>query len=389
MRVAVVGSGIVGASCAYTACSLGTEVVLVDAGLPGQATAAGAGIVCPWWSELAGDPVWYEFACAAARYYPELLAELAGLGYADVGYRQVGALILAESPEQQAEARQRFLAQRDEAPEIGAVDALTGAEASRLFLGLSTEHPAVLVGGGWRVDGRQVAAALARAAAEKGAVIRIGHAELARRSGRAVGVTVGGELIEADTVIAAAGAWSSSFLPPGMITVEPQRGQIAHFSVEPADTSGWPVVLPAGHGHYLVAFDDHRVVAGATRETGSGFDYRVTAGGLAQVLREALAMAPGLAQATHLETRVGFRPMSPDGRPVLGPVPGTDGLVVATGLGPTGLTMGPYAGAIAARVALGEPPGTDLSPFSPVRVTAADADRRPPAPPLGKRRQDQ
>jgi len=198
-------------------------------------------------------------------------------------------------------------------------------------------------------------------------VIMTGRAELVRRDGRAAGVTVGGELVEADAVVASAGAWTNAFLPPGAVTVEPQRGQIAHFSVEPADTSGWPVVLPAGKGHYLVAFDDHRVVAGATRETGSGFDYRVTGGGLSQVLAEALAMAPGLATATYLETRVGFRPMSPDGRPVLGPVPGTDGLVVATGLGPTGLTMGPYAGAIAARLALGEQPGVDLAPFSPLR----------------------
>ena len=69
----------------------------------------------------------------------------------------------------------------------------------------------------------------------------------------------------------------------------------------------------------------------------------MTAGGLAQVLGEALAVAPGLAAATHLETRVGFRPMGPDAKPLLGPVPGVGGLVVATGLGPTGLTMGPCA----------------------------------------------
>jgi D-amino-acid dehydrogenase len=79
-------------------------------------------------------------------------------------------------------------------------------------------------------------------------------------------------------------------------------------------------------------------------------------------------VAPGLAAGTYLETRVGFRPVSPDLRPLLGPVPGLDGLVVATGLGATGLTMGPLAGAIAARVALGEPPGADLTPFSPVRT---------------------
>jgi D-amino-acid dehydrogenase len=40
---------------------------------------------------------------------------------------------------------------------------------------------------------------------------------------------------------------------------------------------------------------------------------------------------------------------------------------VATGLGANGLTMGPYAGAIAARLALGLPAGVDLAPFDPLR----------------------
>lgn len=112
-----------------------------------------------------------------------------------------------------------------------------------------------------------------------------------------------------------------------------------------------------------MAFDDSRVVAGATRETGSGFGYRVTPGGLAEVLSEALSVAPGLASGTYLETRVGFRPMGPGGRPLLGPVPGVAGLTVATGLGATGLTMGPYAGELAARAALGLDVPCDLRPF--------------------------
>jgi D-amino-acid dehydrogenase len=373
MRVIVVGSGVVGASCAYTARCLGAEVLLTDAALPGQATAAGAGIVCPWSSSAADDPVWYSFACAAARYYPHLVAELADLGETDLGYRQVGALVLAASPEQQEQVRQQFLARRDGAPEIGEVAALTGAEARALFPPLHPGHAAVLVGGACRVDGRLLAASMTRAAAGQGAVITASRAELACRDGRAVGVMLKGVLVEADAVVAATGAWTTSFLEPAGVTVAvtPQRGQIVHLSVAPADTSRWPVVLPAATSHYLLAFGDSRVVAGATRETGAGFDYRVTPGGLAEVLEQALAVAPGLAAGTYLETRVGFRPMGPDGLPLLGPVPGVDGLVVATGLGPTGLTMGPYAGAIAARVALGEQPGIDLMPVNPLRTASA------------------
>jgi D-amino-acid dehydrogenase len=126
-------------------------------------------------------------------------------------------------------------------------------------------------------------------------------------------------------------------------------------------------VLPGAGGHYMLAFDDSRIVAGATREAGSGFDYRVTPAGLAEILAQALAVAPGLASGAYLETRVGFRPMGPDIRPLLGPVAGLEGLVVATGLGASGLTMGPYAGAVAAQLAMGLPSPVDLEPFDPLR----------------------
>jgi D-amino-acid dehydrogenase len=109
------------------------------------------------------------------------------------------------------------------------------------------------------------------------------------------------------------------------------------------------------------------VVVGATREAGAGFDHRVTVAGQRQVLDAALTLAPGLADATVLETRVGFRPVTPDGFPLLGAVPGLDGLVVATGLGANGLTYGPLTGVLAADLALGEQPPVDLTPFRPDR----------------------
>src|SRR5215471_8095603 len=180
MRLVVVGSGVVGASCAYTASSLGATVVLVDAALPGQATPA-------------DEPVWYDFACASARQYPGLVEELAGLGETDVGYRQVGALVLVDSAQHRSDVRRLLLARRAGAPEVGAVEALTGAEARALFPPLRADQAAVLIGGGSRVDGRRLAGALARAASRRGAVIKTGRAELVFRSGRAAGVALDGE----------------------------------------------------------------------------------------------------------------------------------------------------------------------------------------------------
>ena len=85
------------------------------------------------------------------------------------------------------------------------------------------------------------------------------------------------------------------------------------------------------------------------------------------MFRQALHVAPGLAEGTYLETRIGFRPMGPDIKPLLGPVPELHGLVIATGLGASGLTMGPFAGELAARAALGTEMPMDLAPFDPVR----------------------
>jgi D-amino-acid dehydrogenase len=376
LRLIVVGSGIVGVSCAYAASSLGAEVVLVDAAKPGRATAAGAGIICPWSAQVA-DPAWCALAYAAAREYPALVAGLADLGETDVGYRQVGALALAERSDLE-QIRDTLLARRAAAPEIGEVAELSGADAQRLFPPLRADAAAVYIGGAARVDGRKLAAALASAAVRQGAVVRDGEARLAVGRGRVAGVRIGGELIEGDAVIAATGAWTGPFLQPAglVVPVQAQRGQIMHISLGEVDTSRWPVVLPGASGHYLVAFDDGRIVAGATRETGAGLDYRVTPAGLAEILEQALAVAPGLADGTYLETRVGFRPMGPDIRPLLGPVPGLDGLVVATGLGASGLTMGPLAGSLAAQAALHLPPAIDLEAFAPLPGPLCGMSRR-------------
>ncbi len=375
MRLIVVGSGVVGAACAYTAAGLGAQVTLVDAAEPGQATAAGAGIICPWTAAV-HDRAWYEFGCAAAREYPDLIAQLAEQGEPDVSYRRVGALWLPAGGDDydavMIAAAGRLAARRFGAPEIGEVEILDPGQAAGLFPPLRPDAAAVHIAGAARVDGRRLAAALIRAAVRRGAQVRTGHAVLEYRTGHVNAIQLNGERLPADAVVAATGAWTTSFLAPAGITVrvEPQRGQIVHIAVEPADaapTSRWPVVLPSATGHYLLAFDDSRVVAGATRETGAGFDVRVTPGGLAEVLANALSVAPGLSDGTVLETRVGLRPAGPDHRPLLGPVPGLDGLVVATGLGASGLTLGPLTGRVAAQVALGQPPGFDLTPFNPLR----------------------
>ncbi len=363
MRVVVIGAGILGASAAYHLARDGAETVLVDRAHEGRATAAGAGIICPWATQIE-DEVWYRFYAEAARHYPELVAMLAEDGEAEISYRQVGALVANEDPTV-LDAAERLVRRRGAAhPQAGTVTRLAPEQARKLFPPLNPRFGAVHVAGAARVDGRRIAAALRRAAARRGATERHGEAALVTHGARMRGVRVDDALIEADAVLVTAGAWAKALLAPlGLdLAVAPQRGQITHLRVRETNTRDWPVVLPLST-HYMLAFDDQRVVIGATRETGSGFDYRVTAAGQAEVLTRGLAVAPGLADATLIETRIGFRPAGPGIRPLLGRAPGIDGLVVGNGLGAGGLTMGPLAGRLLADLILGREPEVDLTPF--------------------------
>ncbi|MEV5594629.1 FAD-binding oxidoreductase [Streptomyces sp. NPDC052496] len=368
MRVAVIGSGIVGASTAWHAAGLGADVVLAGRAQPGEATAAGAGIICPW-ASAHGDADWFRAVAEGARYYPGLVAELAEAGERGVGYRAVGALALAADDAELDRIRRRVVERRRDAADTGEVDLLGESEARALFPPLGPGRRAVRIAAGARVDGGRLRDALLRQARLRGVVLRPGRAALLRTGDRVTGIEVDGEHIAADAVVVAAGAWAPELLAPAGVTVRvaPERGQIVHLSLPGADTGHWPVVVPGAGRHYLVPFDGSRIAAGATREPGTGFDHRVTAAGLAELLTEALAVAPGLADATHLETRVGFRPVGPDSRPLLGRVPGAPGLIVADGLGPNGLTAGPWAGRIAALLATGGDPGLDLTAYDPVR----------------------
>ena len=125
------------------------------------------------------------------------------------------------------------------------------------------------------------------------------------------------------------------------------------------------------HDQYIVSWGGGRVVAGATRETGSGYEPRVTAGGVHAVLGEALRVAPGLAVAGIVEVRVGLRPLSADLLPILGPVPAVTGVLLATGHGPAGLSLGPYSARVVVDLLLGRAAGFDLAPFRIDRFSRA------------------
>ena len=116
----------------------------------------------------------------------------------------------------------------------------------------------------------------------------------------------------------------------------------------------------------MVPWADHRVAIGATVED-VGFAPEATAGGIAEIMREALRVMPGLAAATLGEVRVGLRPTSADDSPILGRLPGVENVLVATGHGANGLLLGPITGKVMSDLVQEQDPRIDLAPFSPNR----------------------
>lgn len=363
--VIVIGGGVLGMATAWHLVRDGVRTLLLDRADAGKASDAGAGILSSRFLPDAPDPL-DRLKVAALHYYPEVIERLHADDAGDTGYAVPGALTIAVDDDEVAPFE--ALAARIRAGG-GAHRAIAAAEARALFPPLGEVRGALHSQADGRVDGRLLVTALGCSAAAHGLVLRRDTVErLLVEGGRIQGVAAGGEEIRAGWVVLAAGAWSAALgAPLGIrIPVAPQRGQICHLHMPDADTGAWPVI-GAFRDHYMVSWPGGRVAVGATRETGSGFRPQTTIAGIMAVLGEALRVAPGLHAASLVEVRVGLRPASPDGRPMLGPVPAVAGLLLATGHGPSGLLLGPLSGKLVAGMVTGANDGADLAAFDVAR----------------------
>ena len=367
----VIGGGLLGWSAAYPLVKAGQRVAVIDRADEGHATQAGAGIIAPGMN-VRDSETGYELRKAAISYYSELVAMLTADGEADTGYEQVGALFVARSEEELASLpalAEDMIRRRDGGlGNVGEVTLLDPAQARALFPPLGNIYGAIHASDASRVNGRTLRDALRSVCQRNGCELIVGEAELISAGETLIEVKAGATMVQGADLIIAAGAWSGTLANTlGFdLPIFPQRGQIIHLDMPDAYTGDWPIIV-GYYDQYILTFRPNRVVCGATRESDSGYEVRLTAAGVKSVLDEALAVAPGLGNATIAEIRIGLRPFSPDRLPVLGPAPGYDNIFLCTGHGPSGLQLGPYSGRLVAGLVLGEAPSIDITPFSALR----------------------
>lgn len=351
-KIVIIGGGILGAATAYELSKSGAKVTIIDREDLGQATKAAAGIICPWVSQRRNKR-WYLLAKEGAKYYPQLMEELRLLEEEATGYQKVGALCLHSDQLKLKAMEERTLLRKQEAPEIGDVSILSPKEAKQLFPPLAEGYAALHVSGAARVNGWELRNALLRASQKLGTEFIQDDCSLMWEGNQILGVSTNTKKIAADETIIAGGVWVNQLLKslPISFPVSSQRGQIIHLQLPNVICKDWPVIMPP-HDQYILSLSDNRLVIGATHENEVGNDYRVTLNGIKEIIDKALIFAPGLSESTFLEAKIGFRPFTADFLPVFGRVTNVKGLIIANGLGASGLTMGPFIGQQLAKLIL-------------------------------------
>jgi glycine oxidase len=362
----VVGGGVIGLGIAWRAAQAGLPVTVVDQAPGRGASWAAAGMLAPVTEVHYGERPLLGLNLAAAARWPSFAAEVEEATGHAVGYRPSGTLAVARDTDDNAALEDLYQFQLRCGLQV---ERLRSRECRQLEPGLAPSiRGGILAPGDHQVDNRALVEALLVACERSGVRLVEGRvAELVTDGDRVIGVVLGdGERLAAGVVVLAAGCWSGGLggvAAEALVPVRPVKGQLLHLR-GPADQ-------PLCHRNvrglevYVVPRGDGRVVVGATIEE-QGFDTRVTAGAVADLLRAALELLPDVAELELLETVVGLRPGSPDNAPMLGPA-GPEGLVVATGHYRNGILLTPVtADAIAELLATGRVPDL-IAPFAPGR----------------------
>ncbi|MCC7075745.1 MAG: FAD-binding oxidoreductase [Acidimicrobiia bacterium] len=392
----IVGGGIVGVSIAAALAREGLDVVLVEQGRIGAAASGRSqGLLVP-----PDDPALAPFFSRTT----EIVARLASSGPDDCDFdtAPIEAMLVAldhSSLEALEEAAASFQMAHVAVQRIGADDAVAIEPQLSHEVRAGLTVPEVR-----RVSADAVTAGLARVATERGADIRTGEAvrrvllDRAASVPRVSGIATDLDVIETACVVDAAGPWARlvSRTVGRDLRVAGVRGWI--LVTEPLDTGMRSVVIEAGFTHAAGGFGPHRlptvgslaqsegatgegppsiaalivpdgvggVVLGAT-EASSISDSPSGAEAVGLIARRAARVVPTLAGTSVAWSWSGLRPVTPDERPLLGPLPGIDGFWVAAGHGSRGISTGPASGEAVAAALCGADPGVDLTPFAPGR----------------------
>src|SRR4051812_28329797 len=362
--IIIVGAGIVGAAIAYELARRGASVEIVDERPIGMgATQASAGVLAPY-IEAPRDGPLLDLTVRSLDLYDPFVERVPADSGVPVSYRRTGTLDIATNDLElralgatgDALARRGVPALLLDGPSVRREEPQLGGQA---IGGLLIESHG-FVGAG------ELTRALIAGARHHGAqLIESSHVRrITRLHGEMIVDTSRGSLT-GSAVVLAAGSWSGTVSVEGAslaVPVRPVRGQLLHL--------GWSGTalrrVTWSSRCYLVPWDDGTLLVGATVED-AGFDERTTVAGVRELLEAVSAIVPHAANAAFRGARVGLRPGTPDGLPIIGTSTAVPSLMYATGHYRNGVLLAPVTAQLVADALLDNRVDPLLAPVSPSR----------------------
>ncbi len=372
MDVVIVGAGIIGAACALFLARAGHKVLVLEERSPASGTSGACDGIVLLWDKSVGPEL--ELGKLSLRLWCEL-AE--GLGPA-MEFERRGTIMLAEA-QSLADAAAHAELMRANGVKVQPLhpNDLRDAEPE-----LSEDLP-----GGFlfpedaQVEPRKATWTMLREAVRLGAELRLGARVLSlalEASGRVRGVWTHQGLTSCDTVVLAAGVLTPSLLPdPTIVPVAPRKGHILvigrggprinHCLLEGGYTQ---TVHGPGAGLQVATVIEPTMsgtlLVGSSRQF-VGYDRSTDPTVVAAIASRALRFLPRLRHAKVIRTYAGLRPFSPDHLPIIGPVPGLQGLLVATGHEGAGISLAPATGWLIEAMVAGKEVPDLFKAFDPSR----------------------
>ncbi|WP_055476192.1 glycine oxidase ThiO [Gordonia sp. HS-NH1] len=325
----VVGGGVIGLTCALAAADAGWQVRVLDAGTDERASWVAGGMLGSLGEGHPGEDASLALSMESVRLWPALVKRLedpavvtatdslfVAASATDIEYlRHLADFVWAGQPRTDS-----------------ALQPVTGRDIRAIEPSLSSR----LVGGyravgEWSVDNRRLLEAL------RAAVTTAGVELTTARVGSLADLDDPGS----DGQILLAAGLGTAALWPGA-DLHPAKGEILRLR-----RTRWSVPPPAhvvrarlhGRAVYLVPREDG-VVVGATQYESEGMTDRAPqAGGVADLLADAIEVLPGLRTYELTEAAAGLRPCTADGLPLVARVDART--VVATGHGRNGIVLAP------------------------------------------------
>ena len=362
--IIVVGAGIIGCAVAHELARRGASVEIVDERPVGMgATQASAGVLAPYIEAGVRGPL-QELTVRSLDLYDDFVARISAESGVAIAYRRSGTIEVAAS-----DADMRAL--------IAAAEALAKRDvAVRLLDAAAVRAEEPLVGdgvvGGLVIDTHgfvaagELTRAIAAAARQAGAqLIEPCHVRsITSRSGEIRVDTDRGSL-RGDAVVVAAGSWSGEISIDGVsarVPVRPVRGQLLSLVwVGPQlRRVTWTSRC------YFVPWEDGTVLVGATVED-AGFDERATVAGVHDLLDAACEAVPHTWTAGFRGARVGLRPGTADGLPIIGALSGAPNVMYASGHYRNGVLLAPITARLVADAMLDGRVDPLIAPLGPSR----------------------